>query len=278
MCSEPRSRRSHCNETRELNHCNALALHTRLRYTLGMTMIGYGRCSTTEQNVDDQVKRLTDAGCVKVFTDVGVSGKLAHRPEWDACLAYLREGDVLAIVKLDRAGRSLQHLIELANELRKRGIGLRVLDQGIDTTTAAGRLFYNMIASFAEFERDIIVERTHEGLRTAKANGKVGGRKPKLSAKQQAEVRRMHEAGRTVVDIAEMFSVSRPAIYRILEVSDRQQEIDANRTNFERREQIKRDEQAAVNATVGTKTDRTPEETAKLRARLEEQLDSLWDR
>jgi DNA invertase Pin-like site-specific DNA recombinase len=182
-----------------------------------MTQIGYARCSTTEQNTDDQCKRLTDAGCVKVFSEPGVSGKLAHRPQWDACMAYLRDGDVLVITKLDRAGRSLQHLIALSNELRERGIGLRVLDQGIDTTTAAGRLFYNMVASFAEFEHDLIVERTHEGLRTARANGKVSGRKPKLSAKQRDEVRRMHADGKTIVYIAEVMKVSRPVIYRVLE-------------------------------------------------------------
>lgn len=182
-----------------------------------MAMIGYARCSTTEQNTDDQARRLTEAGCARVFLEPGVSGKLASRPQWDACTAYLREGDVLVITKLDRAGRSLQHLVTLSNELRERGIGLKVLDQGIDTTTAAGRLFYNMVASFAEFERDLIVERTHEGLRTARLAGHKSGRKSKLSDKDRAEVRRMHEAGRTIVDIAELFRVSRPVIYRVLE-------------------------------------------------------------
>jgi DNA invertase Pin-like site-specific DNA recombinase len=182
-----------------------------------MSAIGYARCSTKEQNVDDQVKRLTEAGCEKVFRDVGVSGKLASRPEWDACLAYLRHDDVLMITKLDRAGRSLQHLVQMSNQLRGRGIGFKVLDQPIDTTTPSGRLFYNIMAAVAEFERELIVERTFEGLHTAWASGKRSGRKPKLSAKQQAEVRRMHEAGRTIVDIAEMFSVSRPVIYRVLE-------------------------------------------------------------
>lgn len=182
-----------------------------------MTQVGYARCSTTEQNTDDQVRRLTEAGCSKVFSEAGVSGKLAHRPEWDKCLEYLRDGDVLVVTKLDRAGRSVKHLIELAEHLRERGMGLKVLDQGLDTTTPAGRLFFHMIASIAEFERDLIVERTHEGLRTARANGKVAGRKPKLTAKQQAEVLRLHADGRTIVDIAGLFSVSRPVVYRILE-------------------------------------------------------------
>lgn len=182
-----------------------------------MVSIGYARCSTMEQNTDDQVRRLTDAGCVQVFPEEGVSGKLAHRPEWDRCLAYLREGDVLTITKLDRAGRSVQHLIKLANDLRDRGIGFKVVDQPIDTTTPAGRLFFVIMAAVAEFERDLIVERTHEGLRTARLNGKRPGRKHKLTAKQKTHVREMHAAGgRTVTDIAEMFRVSRPVIYRAL--------------------------------------------------------------
>lgn len=183
-----------------------------------MALIGYARCSTHDQNVDDQVARLKDVGCVRVFTDVGVSGKLAARPQWDACQEFMRDGeDVLVFTKLDRAGRSLQHLVALSNDLRSRGLGLKVLDQGIDTTTASGRLFYNLLASFAEFERDIIIERTHEGLRTARAKGHKSGRKPRLSPAQQAEVRRLHADKRSVVDIAELFNVSRPVIYRVLE-------------------------------------------------------------
>lgn len=181
-----------------------------------MTNIGYARVSTTEQNTTDQEARLKQAGCEKVFTDLGVSGKLASRPEWDKAMAYLRAGDTLVITKLDRAGRSLQHLVRLSEELRERGINLKVLDQGIDTTTAAGRLFYNMVASFAEFERDLIIERTHEGLRTARANGKRPGPKNKLTARDKAGVKELYNAGRSIVDIAAMFKVSRPVIYRAL--------------------------------------------------------------
>lgn len=181
-----------------------------------MSLIGYARCSTAEQNTDDQVRRLTEAGCVKVFNEPGVSGKLAHRPQFDACLEYLREGDTLVITKLDRAGRSLQHLVHMSNELRGRGVGFKVLDQPIDTTTPSGRLFYNIMAAVAEFERELIIERTHEGLRTARDNGKRPGPKLKLSDKQQALVRQLHAEGRTIVDIADMFHVSRPVIYRVL--------------------------------------------------------------
>lgn len=182
-----------------------------------MASIGYARVSTKDQNTDDQVRRLTEAGCVRVYSDVGVSGKLASRPEWDRCHDRLEPGDVLVITKLDRAGRSVQHLIQLANEMGARGIGLRVLDQSIDTTTAMGKMFYTILAAFAEFERNLIIERTHEGLRTAREKGHKSGRKMKLTERQQAEVYRMHGEHYSITDIAEMFQVSRPVIYRVLE-------------------------------------------------------------
>lgn len=158
-----------------------------------------------------------EAGCKKVFLEPGVSGKLGSRPRWDACLEHLRAGDTLVITKLDRAGRSVQHLLKLSRDLAESGKHLKVLDQGIDTSTAIGRMFYTILAAVAEFERELIIERTHEGLRTARASGKRPGRKPKLSVRQRAEVRRMHEAGQSIVYIADVMKVSRPVIYRILE-------------------------------------------------------------
>ena len=163
-----------------------------------MAKIGYARVSTRSQNDDSQVDDLTAYGCDKIFTDT-VSGKLAARPELDKALAYLREGDVLVITRLSRAMRSLKHLLALADELRERGVGLVVLKQQIDTTTPTGRLVFHILGAIDEFQRELIIEGTREGLDAARARGRTGGRKPKLSAARAATVRRMyarHRPGR----------------------------------------------------------------------------------
>lgn len=180
-------------------------------------LIGYARVSTNDQHPESQLDHLKSAGCGKVFVDHGVSGKLAKRPQWDKCLEQLRDGDVLVITKLDRAGRSVKHLIELSERLDERGIGIKVLLQGIDTTTSAGRLFFHILAAIAEFEGDLISERTIDGLAAARARGRKGGRKPVLSERQIAQVRKMADAGDPITDIAATFKVSRPTIYKVLE-------------------------------------------------------------
>ena len=187
-----------------------------------MAKIGYARVSTRSQKDDSQVDDLTAYGCGKVFTDT-VSGKLAARPELDKALAYLRAGDVLVITRLSRAMRSLKHLLALADELRDRGAGLVVLKQQIDTTTPTGRLVFHILGAIDEFQRELIIEGTREGLDAARARGRTGGRKPKLSAARAATVRRMYAATgpdgkrlHTVAEIAQTAGVHRTTVYDYL--------------------------------------------------------------
>ena len=183
-----------------------------------MARIGYARVSTKGQNDDSQVDDLTAYGCDRIFTDRGVSGKHATRPELDKALAYLREGDVFVITRMSRAMRSLKHMIELAEDLRARGIDLVVIKQNIDTTSPQGRLVFHILAAMDEFQRELIVEGTVEGLAAARARGKTGGRKPSLTAAQVKHARELYAAGKTTVaEIAALFGVSRQTIYRVLE-------------------------------------------------------------
>ena len=185
--------------------------------------IGYGRVSTRDQNPDAQHDALTAAGCEQIFTDKA-SGTLGRRPELDkALLVACRRGDQLVITKLDRLGRSLEHLIQLSRELERSGVDLVVLDQGIDTSTAVGRMFFHILGAIAEFEHALMSERTLDGLAAARARGNTGGQKPKLTPRQARIARQMYEEtdanGRrlhTVAQIAAEFGVTRPTIYRHL--------------------------------------------------------------
>lgn len=185
--------------------------------------IGYGRVSTRDQNPDAQEDALKAAGCDRVFIDKA-SGKLASRPELDKALLTAREGDQFVITKLDRLGRSTKNLLELSEQLRASGVALVVLDQGIDTSTPAGRLFFTIIGAIAEFEHSMMVERTHDGLAAARARGRTGGRKPVLRPRQvelaQAMYDELGDDGKrkhTVQDIANELGVARTTIYRYLE-------------------------------------------------------------
>jgi DNA invertase Pin-like site-specific DNA recombinase len=183
-----------------------------------MAKIGYARVSTKGQNDDSQVDELTAYGVDRLFTDQGVSGKHASRPELDKALAYLREGDVFVITRMSRAMRSLKHMLELAEELSERGIDLVVIKQNIDTTTPTGRLVFRILASIDEFQRELIIEGTVEGLAAARARGRTGGRKPSLNASQLAHARELYaDRKHTVAEIAALFGVSRQTIYRALE-------------------------------------------------------------
>ena len=183
-----------------------------------MAKIGYARVSTKGQNDDSQVDDLTAYGVDKLFIDKGVSGKHASRPELDKALAYLREGDVFVITRMSRAMRSLKDMLALAEDLRKRGIDLVVLKQNIDTTTPTGRLVFHILASIDEFQRELIVEGTLEGLAAARARGKTGGRKPKLTDSRVKHARQLYADGEhTVAEIAGLLGVSRQTVYRALE-------------------------------------------------------------
>lgn len=179
-------------------------------------MVGYARVSTQDQNADLQEDALSEAGCEKVFTDQA-SGAQADRPQLEAALSYLREGDVLVVWRLDRLGRSLKHLITVVSDLEDRGVGFRSLTESIDTTTSAGKLIFHVFAALAEFERDLIRERTKSGLEAARARGRKGGRKPSLSPKKIELARKMYKDGdSTVAEIAKVLGVSRATIYRHL--------------------------------------------------------------
>ena len=182
--------------------------------------IGYTRVSTRDQHPEAQADALTGAGCERIYADKA-SGKLARRPELDEALRGLQTGDQLVVTKLDRLGRSLEHLIELSNDLQVRQVDLVVLDQGIDTSTAVGRMFFQILGAIAEFEHALMSERTRDGLEAARARGRTGGQKPKLGERQARLAREMYEARElTVAQIAAEFGVTRPTIYRHLDRLD----------------------------------------------------------
>jgi DNA invertase Pin-like site-specific DNA recombinase len=176
--------------------------------------IGYGRVSTRDQHPEAQHDALDAARCDQIFIDKA-SGKLARRPELDkALLSATRPGDQLVVTKLDRLGRSLEHLIELSKLLQARGVDLVVLDQGIDTSTAVGTMFFQILGAIAEFEHALMSERTMDGLAAARARGRTGGRPPKLNPDQIALAQQLYDAGeRTVQQIADLLNVPRTTIY-----------------------------------------------------------------
>jgi DNA invertase Pin-like site-specific DNA recombinase len=177
-------------------------------------LIGYARISTDDQNLDLQRDALKKAGCEQIYTD-RVSGTKANRPGLTEALSHLRSGDILVVWRLDRLGRSLRHLIDTITELQERGVGFKSLTENIDTTTSGGRLVFNIFASLAEFEREIIRERTQAGLTAARARGKLGGR-PKALSESKAEMARQLYLDRThsIAEICQTLGISRTTFYR----------------------------------------------------------------
>jgi DNA invertase Pin-like site-specific DNA recombinase len=182
--------------------------------------IGYARVSTEEQNLDLQVQALEAAGCARIFKDRGLSGAARERPGLANVLAAAETGDVLVVWKLDRLGRSLPHLVEVIDSLRAVGVGFRSVQEQIDTTSAGGRFYLHILAALAEFEREMISERTKAGMAAAKRNGKHVGRPRKLTATQIVRARKLIEPGdQTRRAVAAMFGVDVATLRRALQTS-----------------------------------------------------------
>jgi DNA invertase Pin-like site-specific DNA recombinase len=179
-------------------------------------LLGYARVSTTEQKAHLQTDALKAAGCVRVWTDKA-SGTLDSRPKLDQVLDHLRPGDTLAVWRLDRLGRNLRHLIAIITDLSARQIGFRSLTEGIDTTTPAGRLVFHVFGALAEFERELIRERTIAGLTAARARGRSGGRPRVMTPDKLAVARQLYDGKEhTLEAIAATIEVSRSTLHRHL--------------------------------------------------------------
>jgi DNA invertase Pin-like site-specific DNA recombinase len=179
-------------------------------------LLGYARVSTADQHPDLQLDALREAGCYRLFVDIA-SGALDERPQLAEVLDHLRSGDTLVVWKLDRLGRSLRHLIDTVAELERRDIGFRSLQESIDTTSPGGKLIFHIFGALAEFERDLIRQRTLAGLAAARARGRAGGRPRSMTATKIALARQMYDAQQhSLAEIAKALGVSRASIYRHL--------------------------------------------------------------
>jgi DNA invertase Pin-like site-specific DNA recombinase len=183
-------------------------------------LIGYARVSTQDQSLDLQLDALDRAGAEKVFTDTS-SGSKASRPGLDEALSHLRRDDTLIVWRLDRLGRSLRHLIDTVQALSERGIGFRSLQESIDTTTSGGKLVFHVFGALAEFERDLIRERTHAGLKAARARGRKGGRPKALTREQLKQVKTLiKDPSVPIAEICRTHKVSRSTLYRYVSGKD----------------------------------------------------------
>ena len=178
--------------------------------------IGYARVSTADQHLRMQEDALKSAGCEEIYSDV-ISGVKSQRPGLDKALSFVREGDTIVVWKLDRLGRSIQHLIQTITSLIDKKIAFKSLQENIDTSTSGGKLIFHIFSALAEFERDLIQERTQAGLKAARVRGKMGGRPPLLDTRQINRMIEMYdEQKNTVAEICKIYNISRPSFYNYL--------------------------------------------------------------
>jgi DNA invertase Pin-like site-specific DNA recombinase len=187
-------------------------MEKRTKITEFNAPVGYARISTADQSLAPQIDALTAAGCKEIFKDC-VSGAKTDRPGLNEALDHLRSGDTLVVWKLDRLGRSMSHLIDTVRDLDQRGIGFRSLTEGIDTTTSGGIFVFHLFGALAQFERDLIRERTRAGLSAAAARGRKGGRKAVVTAEKLKRAKLLIEKGLTVREAAARIKVGKTALY-----------------------------------------------------------------
>lgn len=190
---------------------------------------GYARVSTADQNPDHQIDALLRAGVKQENIHIDyASGAKASRPEFNILMKRLREGDMLRATRLDRISRSLLHLVNLGAELKERGVGLHIIEQGIDSSTPEGRAMFGMLGVMAEFQRELIHANTMDGLAAARARGRVGGRRPKLTEQQATLAQELYDKrDKTVQEIADLFGVPRTTVYG---------HLDRSKTNARKKE------------------------------------------
>jgi DNA invertase Pin-like site-specific DNA recombinase len=182
-------------------------------------LVGYARVSTVDQNLDLQIDALRLAGCEKIFAEK-ITGATSDRTELKNMKEFIRDGhDTVVVYKLDRLGRSLKNLIDEVQSFEKRKIGFRSLQENIDTTTSGGRLFFHVFAALAEFERDIIRERTNAGLKAARARGRLGGRPKKLTETQVQLLRKLYaDKSNEISEICKMFKIGKATLFRLVKI------------------------------------------------------------
>jgi DNA invertase Pin-like site-specific DNA recombinase len=185
-------------------------------------LIGYARVSTQEQTLNLQKDALQQSGCAKIFTDTA-SGAKAERRGLEEALNYVRKGDTLVVWRLDRLGRSLPHLITTMTDLEERGIGFKSLTENIDTTTSGGKLIFHIFGALAEFERNLIRERTQAGLTAARARGKKGGRPKAITVQKRSIAQELYDTGHPIMDICRTLKISRATLYRSIRTGENHQ-------------------------------------------------------